>query len=249
MNAEPVVMRRRIARTIGIAVIAAMATSACAAGRDAQTANQSASLDGTNKTVGQIDLRALAIQAPAVGTTSYPVGGAAQVTVVLVNTGRSLDTLTSISTPTASGWAAFGNYSQAYRIQQAANGTQSPSSVPSTADSSAPGTESASPTGTAPAAATTGSTPAATSAAPLPTGAQKVIVRPGVRTSFGTPEAPGALLLTGLKKQLFAGNSIPITFTFDHAGPITISVPVQITPAPALKIGDPESTPTGEVIP
>ncbi|MEO9140474.1 MAG: hypothetical protein ABI345_15600 [Jatrophihabitans sp.] len=234
MNAEPVVMRRRIVRTIGIAVIAALATSACAAGRDAQTANQSASLDGTNKTVGQIDLRALSIQAPPVGKPSYPVGGSAQITVVLVNTGRSVDTLQSISTPSAADWGAFGNYSEAYQVQQATNGADSQTPAPSSAPASA----------TAPSPA--GS---ASSAAPLPTGAHQVIVRPGVRTSFGTPEATGALLLTGLKKPLFAGNSISVTFTFDHAGPITISVPVQITSVPAVKVGGPAPSPTGQQIP
>lgn len=36
-------------------------------------------------------------------------------------------------------------------------------------------------------------------------------------------------VLTGLKKTLWAGSTVPVTFTFKHAGSRTVRVPVQLT--------------------
>lgn len=98
------VSRRRI--RIGAAVVAALLTGACAAGQQAQTADESPTLDGTNADVGHMALRGLAIEPPH--GVAYQKGSTATVRVVIVNRGHSPDRLTSITSPAASGWAAYG---------------------------------------------------------------------------------------------------------------------------------------------
>lgn len=102
MTAEPVSARRRVIAGVGAAVAAVLLTSACAAGQQAQTANQKPTLDGTNATIGSIGLRGLAIEAPS--GPSYAVGSNPAIKVVLVNSGLKADALTSISSSEATGW-------------------------------------------------------------------------------------------------------------------------------------------------
>jgi copper(I)-binding protein len=103
-----VIAERVTARRLGVVLAAAVAlsTSACAAGQVAQTANERPTIDATNKTIGDIKLQALAIQAPT-SSTKYPAGADAQLTVVIVNNGTQPDTLTSITTSAAGDWGAY----------------------------------------------------------------------------------------------------------------------------------------------
>lgn len=66
----------------------------------------------------------------------------------------------------------------------------------------------------------------------LPKGLRSAVIAPDARASFGTPEAKGAILLTGLRKEVFPGTSFKITFTFAKAGKITVTVPVQVGESP-----------------
>lgn len=104
MTAEPVSARRRVGIGVGVAVATALLTSACAAGQQAQTANELPTLDGVNASVGAMDLRGLAIESPS--GASYAPGSDPAITVVLVNSGRDADSLTSISSASATGWGA-----------------------------------------------------------------------------------------------------------------------------------------------
>jgi hypothetical protein len=173
---------------IAIAVTASLLTSACAAGRHAQTDQERATLDGTYATVGKIDLRGLALDAP--NTTSYPPGSSVPVRLVLINssTGRQAksDTLVGISSPAFTGWAAYPTIAQA---QLATGGA-----------------------------------------------ATAVPIGPGQRISWGVPEATGALQLTGLKRVLYPGTTVSITFSFTDAGTVTVSVPVALTSSPASSV-------------
>lgn len=114
------VTRRRI--RFGAAVVAALLTAACAAGQQAQTADESPSLDGTNVDVGHMALRGLAIESPQ--GIAYKPGESASIRVVLVNRGSSTDILTSVSSPAAAGWAAYGG-------NPATTSTVSPTNSPS----------------------------------------------------------------------------------------------------------------------
>lgn len=119
MNAEPVRMRPCLVRgagRIGLAVAATLLMSACAAGQQAQTAEQSATLDGVNKSVGDIALRGLALAAP-VGSAYYRPGSDAELKLVIVNTGSQPDTLTSITSTAVTGWGSFPSSAQAKAVQ------------------------------------------------------------------------------------------------------------------------------------
>jgi periplasmic copper chaperone A len=91
---------------VGLAVSAALLTSACAAGQQAQTADERPTIDGTNVTVGDVKLQALAVAAPTT-PKGYPAGSNVNLTVTIVNTGTTQDTLTSISSPSAKAWGYF----------------------------------------------------------------------------------------------------------------------------------------------
>ena len=54
----------------------------------------------------------------------------------------------------------------------------------------------------------------------------------GAAVSFGVPSATGAILLTGLKRDLHAGTTFKVTFLFQNAGQVSMKIPVQITPVP-----------------
>lgn len=135
MNAEPVTagsrprggvagtgLSRRVAARLGAAVLATALTAGCAAGQQAQTANQKPSLDGTNATVGSIGLRGLAIQPPT--GPAYDSGAAAALTVVIVNSGSKADKLTSVTSSAFGGWGTYS--SSAAKAAQTAGATASP---------------------------------------------------------------------------------------------------------------------------
>jgi hypothetical protein len=63
-----------------------------------------------------------------------------------------------------------------------------------------------------------------------------VTIGPGQRVSWGVPEAEGALLLLGLKRQLYPGTTVSITFTFAEAGSVTVAVPVQLSSNPTSSV-------------
>jgi copper(I)-binding protein len=93
---------------IGIAIACvALLGAGCAAGQQAETAHELPAIDAANgANVGNLQLRALAIEAPATGTF-YPQGTDAYLMLTIVNTGRADDTLTGVSTAAATGWASY----------------------------------------------------------------------------------------------------------------------------------------------
>jgi copper(I)-binding protein len=185
---------------IGLALAATLLASACAAGQRAQTADESETLDGTTARLGNLTLAGLAIQSPA--APAWPKGSDAPLRVVIVNSGRQADTLTSITSPAFSGWEAFASASDA-----AAAAASTGAGAPSTSagqSSSAPATS--------------------------------VTIPAGGRKSFGVPDAPGVLRITGLKQTLYPGTAIPMTFTFQRAGSVTTEVPVQLSRTPQTSI-------------
>jgi hypothetical protein len=80
------------------------------------------------------------------------------------------------------------------------------------------------------ASATAPSTPAA------PAPSQSVTVGPHSAVSFGTPNAKGVLLLSGINTVLHPGMAIDITVTFERAGTVTVRVPVALTAQPQTSI-------------
>lgn len=190
-----------IARRVGSVVVAvgavlttAFSTAGCATGQHAATAEETPAIDGAIGTVGPIDLRGVAVLAPDTGATSYPQGSNAAMTAVIVNTSTKPDTLTSISSPAATGWVLLDGSTTLLPVAPSSSGTSSGPPV-------------------------VGAVPP-----------QVVTIPPGRSVAFALPSSTQSLFLTGLKQQLYTASSVAVTFTFQAAGAITITVPVQLTP-------------------
>jgi copper(I)-binding protein len=210
--AQPVTVRRL---GIGLAAFVALLTSACAAGQHASTSEQRPSLDGTNGSVGSINLRGIVIEAPSGTTAYYPVGSDAAVKIVLVNNGTQQDRLISITSPAVTDWGSFATTSDADAVIEA-------HSSPSAAETKS---GKAKPSGT----------PSATTL-PLPTPSQSIAISAGSRRSWGTPESKGTLLLIHTTKALYPGTTIPLTFQFANAGSVTLAVPIALSRSPQTSV-------------
>lgn len=86
-----------------VAVSAAVLTAACAAGQQAQTAQERPSIDGTTGVIGQLQLEGVALHAPT-GIRAYPAGSAVAMKLYIVNNGQSGDTLTNVTSSAFTGW-------------------------------------------------------------------------------------------------------------------------------------------------
>lgn len=217
-------LARRIA--VGLVLASALVTSACAAGQVAETAQEKATLDGTNVNIGDIALRALSVQTP--DAPNYPIGSNPLVQVVIVNNGQSTDKLVSISSSVSTGW---GSYTDQSEVPQAGSAGAAASSGAGSAAASSGSSSAAASSGAGSAAASSGSSSAASAGATPGTDSTAAVSIPaGGRTAFGVPSANGRVLaLLGTKKVLYPGNEISITFDFAEAGSKTFVVPIQIS--------------------
>lgn len=235
MSAQRVPVRRI---GIGLAVAAALFTSACAAGQHAATADENNTVDGTNASVGSVDLRAIVIESPTGSSITYPTGSDMALKIVIVNNANQPDRLTSISSPAFSDWGAFASTADADEVVAAHAAALSPAAP--APESSAP----ASPGG----AISSGSgvpTPSESSvpAAQLPTPQRSITIAANGRVGFGTPEASGVLLLMDTKADVYPANSIPVTFTFANAGQVVVQVPVSVSNGmPSAVIPEPDTS-------
>lgn len=161
--------RRRVSRTPvrhrTVGVVAALALGAtvltgCAAGRIAQTADQIASLDGAQGTVGQIGVIDALLATP--DGDNYPKGSQAPLKLWISNDATTEDTLTAITTDV--------------------------------------GTVTIDGTATVP---------------------------PESLLEVGGPDATITATVTGLTRDLNYGISVPMTFSFAHAGDLSLRVPIE----------------------
>jgi hypothetical protein len=243
VNAEPVTVRRL---GIGFAVAVALLTSACAAGQQAQTADERATEAGTEATLGSIGLRGLLIDAPAGTTPYYRPGSDASVKLVIVNSGNQPDRLTGITSSAFGDWGAFATPAEADAVEAAnqtpATPTSSAASTSAGVRTSAPGSGTASPGGSGSRPAGTGGAASRTSAKPsasptrLPTPRKSVTIVAGGRVSWGVPDATGELLVLHLTKRLYPGTTVPVTFTFANAGTVTVVVPIALSSSPEFSV-------------
>jgi copper(I)-binding protein len=212
-----------------VAICAALLTSACATGQRAATANVVAAVDAASATVGDLQLHDVAIKPPADGP-SYASGDAAELQLVIVNTGHATDTLQSVSSPVLSSYQVFATADEASAA--AAPSVPATPSDSTSASGSASGTPtdtaSGTPTDSTSASGSTSASASASSSAPrLPTPVS-LQVPAGQALSLSVNDT-AAVLLIRLNKSLFPGTSVQMTFTFANAGSVTLTVPVQIT--------------------
>jgi copper(I)-binding protein len=86
------------------AAVGALLLTGCAAGQQVQTLKVRGANDGTNIGIGDIAVRGVGVMPPPSGT-AYKKGSSAKLSVVLVNVGRTPDTLTSVTSSAFTGWS------------------------------------------------------------------------------------------------------------------------------------------------
>jgi hypothetical protein len=130
-----------------VALSAAFLTAACAAGQQAQTANEKPSLDGTQGMIGSLQLEGVAMHSP--DGTSYVAGSSVPLSIYIANNGQSADTLTNVTSTAFSGWDIVST--------PAVQVTPAPGAAPATGTTKAIGAGSAVGLGIANLTASTGS--------------------------------------------------------------------------------------------
>ena len=241
--------RRRIGGTV-VAILAATALASCAAGQIAETSNEKPTLDGTFGVVGHMRLEGVALKAPYVPSRSsgqqyYAKGDAAPLRISLVNTGRTPDTLTKVSSSAFTGWNVVSTArvpalppsssptpgAEPPTTGSAVNITTNPSTGPAQVTTSA---QTAASTSALPTSAGSSSSPFSGSGNPVTIAAHRAVALglddlgyPGTNGQPAT--SPRTLVLTGLNKdRLYPGESVLVTFTFAKGGSKTLRVPVQV---------------------
>lgn len=203
---------RRLAPALaGLGLAAVLGVTGCSAGQITQTDSQLPAVNGTEHTQGAIALRNAVLAYPEGG--SYPEGSEAPLVLTIVNTGSAGDTLTEVTSPVAASAAVTGSKDLpgGFAIEVGTPGEDvevgtSSSVAPTPTPSSAPGSTTA---------------PAPGSVAPT--------------TSVKAPnEKLGELeiVLEGINTRLFPGKTVPVTFVFANAGPVTVELPIAASSEP-----------------
>lgn len=210
---QPADMRAKVTDTLSFvsglraaltALGAAVLMTACAAGQHAQTSDEKPTLDGTEGSVGQINLVNVSLHAPS--GSSYAAGADAALSVYISNGADSADKLTNVtSSAFPGGWSVVKSTSLS-------SSTATP--LPASSSSSA-------------SAATAGSPQT------IPAGSAVGLGLSGVGADGGTsPKTLVLKGLAGGNAPLTPGMSVKITFTFANAGQATLTVPVHLTTEP-----------------
>jgi copper(I)-binding protein len=223
-----------------LAVVGAVALAGCAAGQQAQTAEQRPTVDGTNIELGALAIRDVALEYPEEGV--YEKGSDARLRMVVVNEGDSGDALIEVRsdvaekvTITAAGEDAAGPTPTVTAPPPSPSQSSSETGLPN-ASSENP-SPSVTGTGTAVPSSSASGTPSATptptpSAGAEPEAARIPIPTNGLVAFFD--EGP-TVLLSGLTEQLRPGQIISITLVFQGAGEITTDVAVS-TPREEIEL-------------
>lgn len=233
---DPTRRRRTAPAVLGLGIAALLTVAACGSGQLAQTAGMPPAVNGGLGQAGKVAVRDAVIAFPATGRT-YPAGGDAPLVVTIVNSGDTPDTLVSVTSPVSQPAALTGSTDLPAGASLVAgadmldrpSGSAAPS-VTSTATSSS----SAAATSTSGSSASTSGSASSSSAASTTTTTTTMAA-----TSSSAPVTVGqvSIVLKGLTATVQPGQSIPVTFTFAHAGAVTVQVPV------AMPGGTPAQTP------
>ena len=260
-------MIRSTSRSVlaGLVVVGGLVLAGCGAGQISQTAQQQPTVDGQQAQVGPIAIRYAALEYPTSGV--YEKGSDARLRMVVVNTGDTADTLTSVRSNVAedvtitqgSSRSATGSPLAAPSVSPSPTGSASfsPSPTPSgtasgtptgqaeppqssvSAGSGAPSqTPSGSPGGSASPAGSASAGASPTLAAPQQNA--RIQISPNGYVSF-VGDGP-TVLLTGLTQRLYPAQNLSVTLTFQNAGSVTMSIAVstpdgEISLAPTVSVG------------
>jgi copper(I)-binding protein len=231
---------RRSAVTLALAAGLGIAAAGCSAGQVTQTDTQVAAVNGASGDVGEIAVRDAQLQFP-VGEIGYESGDDAPLVVTIVNNGRDEDRLVSITTAAAGEVAAEGDTSLepwtaiVSAAVEESKGSSSPSSSGTASSSVVPTSGNPSSTGSPSSTGTPSSGSRATTENPSVTGIPDQSIsnppsggestRP---TSEVEPREVGKVTITlrGITEQLRSGQTVQVTFVFEKAGSLTLTVPL-----------------------
>lgn len=207
-------LRHRLLTAAAVACVAVVGLTGCAAGQHAQTAKEISVVDGVNADVGSIALRNIGLAAPT--SPTYQIGGDAQLVLAIINNSTtSTDDLTSVSTKVA----ATTSSTLPGQTVETPGSTESSSSEGTTASSGGTtdnGTDSS-----------TGAAPSTTPPIELPF--EPITVPAGELVAVGYGETNFATItLHGLTEALASGQTLSVTFTFTHAGSVTVTIGVRL---------------------
>lgn len=229
-------MRLQNGRVLGAGVLAlgaALVLAGCSAGQITQTDSQQPAVNGTYAQVKDLVLRNAALEFPTEGQ-AYPEKAAAPLTLTIVNQGKQDDELVSVSSDAATGDAKISGSkvvvashalvigpSDSVESTSEVAPTSAPSSTGAPSSSGVPSSESQS--------------PGSSSGAPSSSVA-------GTVTPTVGPEQVGkaTVVLQGLTRPVWAGQTIKVTFVFKNAGSVTLDLPVAAPSHPGSRAPAPE---------
>ena len=213
--------------------IAAMALAGCGAGQVTQTSTQVPAVVGANGNVGAVAVRDAHIEfaEQPQGAAIYPRGGAAPLSMSIINSGGEPDRLVSASSPVADSVQISGNADiPAGRLLIVeGGGAEAPVAAPTAAAGPTPAAPAE------PAGPTTAVAPSPDPDSGDEIGGSGLEGQPPLSSPVPTapldgqaeaPERGAQVVLTGLKENIQAGVSYPLVLNFERAGQVTVQVPV-----------------------
>ncbi|WP_240325158.1 copper chaperone PCu(A)C [Amycolatopsis thermalba] len=201
--------KRRVVGASVVAVGAALALAGCGAGQITQTNTMLPAVNGAMAQAGKLVLRDAGLVNRNDCQQAYASGSSAPLTLVIANDGTADDELVSVSSANAGSATIEG--------QKAVVAGSKLLVGPATEGESVQQPSSASPT-----SPTSGSPTSPASASPSagPT---------GQAARVGHAE----IVLQGIKQVVWPGQTVPVTFTFRDAGPVTVQLPIH---APTVEL-------------
>lgn len=203
--------RRPFAVVVAAVAAAGLSLSGCAAGQQAQTAEQTSVVDGSGFQAGQLLMRDVGVVPPT--GASYAAGSTAALEGVLINNGRRPDQLVSVSSPDAD------------QVDFFPDGVTALLALPTGRSSAA--AAAVSPTTTSP-PTTPVPTDSATAAGSAPPPITAIPVAADESVSIGYDNSSYQIVLVGLKAALYPAQTVTLTFTFAGGGSVTTQVAVKL---------------------
>ena len=231
-----------------VALVGGVALAGCAAGQQAQTAEQRPTVNGANVKLGALSLLDVALEYPADGV--YEKGSDARLRMTVVNDATSSDALVEVRTDlaervtvTAAGAAGAAPTPTLTAPPPSETGepTGSPTATaenPSPSITADPADPSA--TGSPSGSASPGTPTPSPAPSPTPTAAAPVRIPLPSNGLVSFREDGPTILLVGLTERLLPAQRLTVTLVFANAGeievPIAVSVPEeQISTAPTVE--------------
>lgn len=186
---------------------AVIALTGCSAGQMTETDTQVAAIDGGNGEVNGLAIRDATLTFPP-KDSAYPAGSSAPLRLVLSNETSTNDRLVQVTSPYAASAQLGGKTDLPGRTSLHALGEPASGSQQSTGQQ--------------------------------PGGQQSTGQQPGQQPSGQNQPAPGGaagqpeveITLNGLTQEIRPGVTVPVTFVFEKAGPVTVQVPIGADPSP-----------------